>query len=143
VSACAHAAVLVLGLIGATGASAAPSFSARGSAEQVYVTGVAPSAQMSLITPAGTTLYTQQADSLGGLLFRKVPPGTGYRVRLASGGAESEPITVHSDAAKPAVAEMRKRHAAPLLKFLGELEEDEADRFIEHLSRLIAHIRSG
>jgi DNA-binding MarR family transcriptional regulator len=48
-----------------------------------------------------------------------------------------------SDAAKPAVAEMRKRHAAPLLKFLGELEEDEADRFIEHLSRLIAHIRAG
>jgi DNA-binding MarR family transcriptional regulator len=48
-----------------------------------------------------------------------------------------------SDAAKPAVAEMRKRHAAPLLKFLGELEEDEADRFIEQLSRLIAHIRAG
>jgi DNA-binding MarR family transcriptional regulator len=48
-----------------------------------------------------------------------------------------------SDAAKPAVAEMRKRHGAPLVKFLGELEEDEADRFIEHLSRLIAHIRSG
>jgi DNA-binding MarR family transcriptional regulator len=47
-----------------------------------------------------------------------------------------------SDAAKPAVAEMRKRHAAPLLKFLGELEEDEADRFIDQLSRLIAHIRA-
>lgn len=48
-----------------------------------------------------------------------------------------------SNAAKPAVAEMRKRHAAPLLKFLGELEDDEADRFIEHLGRLISHIRSG
>jgi DNA-binding MarR family transcriptional regulator len=46
-----------------------------------------------------------------------------------------------SDAAKPAVAEMRKRHAAPLLGFLGELDEEEADRFIEHLDRLIAHIR--
>jgi DNA-binding MarR family transcriptional regulator len=46
-----------------------------------------------------------------------------------------------SDAAKPAVAEMRKRHAAPLLSFLGELDEDEADQFIEHLGRLIAHIR--
>ena len=46
-----------------------------------------------------------------------------------------------SDAAKPAVAEMRERHAAPLLGFLGELEEDEADRFIEHLGRLIAHVR--
>jgi len=46
-----------------------------------------------------------------------------------------------SDAAKPAVAEMRKRNAAPLLSFLGELEEDEADQFIEHLGRLISHIR--
>ena len=46
-----------------------------------------------------------------------------------------------SDAAKPAVAEMRKRNGAPLLSFLGELEEDEADQFIEHLGRLISHIR--
>ena len=46
-----------------------------------------------------------------------------------------------SDAAKPAVAEMRKRNATPLLSFLGELEEDEADQFIEHLGRLISHIR--
>lgn len=47
-----------------------------------------------------------------------------------------------SEAAKPAVAEMRKRHAAPLLRFLGELREDEADRFIDQLTRLIAHIRA-
>ena len=93
--------MLVLGLIGAAGASAAPSFSAHGSAEQVYVTGLQPNAQMSLITPAGTTLYTQQADSLGGLLFRNVPPGSGYRVRLASTGEQSGPIKVHSDAAAP------------------------------------------
>ncbi len=91
----------VLGLITVAGASAAPSFSAHGSAQQVYVTGLAPNAQMSLITPAGTTLYTQQADSLGGLLFRNVPPGSGYRVRLASSGEQSGPITVHSDAAAP------------------------------------------
>jgi predicted acyl esterase len=100
-SACAFAAALVLGLITAAGASAAPSFSAHGSAEQVYVTGLAPNAQMSLITPAGTTLYTQQADSLGGLLFRNVPPGNGYQVRLDSTGEQSGPITVHSDAAAP------------------------------------------
>jgi uncharacterized protein len=93
--------VLVLGLLSAAGASAAPSFSARGSARQVYVTGLAPNARMSLITPGGTALYSQKADSLGGLLFRGVPPGSGYRVRLASNGTESGPITVHSDAAKP------------------------------------------
>ena len=56
---------------------------------------------MSLITPKGTTLYTQQADSLGGLLFRNVPAGSGYRVRSAPSGVESGPITVHSDAAAP------------------------------------------
>jgi uncharacterized protein len=100
-SACSFASVLALGLITAVGASAAPSFSAHGSAEQVYVTGLAPAARMSLITSNGSTLYTQQADSQGGLLFRNVPPGSGYRVRPASGGADSGPITVHSDAAKP------------------------------------------
>jgi uncharacterized protein len=99
--ACALAVVLGLALLTAAGASAAPSFSAHGSARQVYVTGLAPGAQLSLITPAGTTLYTQQADSLGGLLFRNVPPGSGYRVRLASNGEQSGPLTVHSDAAAP------------------------------------------
>ena len=94
-------AMLLAALVAAAGASAAPSFSAHGSAEQVYVTGLAANAQMSLITSGGKTLYTQDADSLGGLLFRNVPPGSGYRVRLASDGSESGPITVHSDAAKP------------------------------------------
>jgi predicted acyl esterase len=56
---------------------------------------------MSLVTSAGQTLFTQSADSLGGLLFRNVPPGRGYRVRPASGGTESGPLTVHSDKAAP------------------------------------------
>jgi DNA-binding MarR family transcriptional regulator len=47
-----------------------------------------------------------------------------------------------SDAARSAVAEMRRRHAAPLVRFLGELDEDEADRFIDHLARLVDHIKS-
>ena len=46
-------------------------------------------------------MFTQAADGLGGLLFRNVRPGSGYRVRLASNGAESGPLTVHSDAGKP------------------------------------------
>jgi hypothetical protein len=94
-------AVLALGLVNAAGAAAQPSISAHGSAEQVYVTGLSPNARMSLLRANGTTLYTQRADSLGGLLFRSVPPGKGYRVRAASGGAESAPITVHSNAAAP------------------------------------------
>lgn len=76
-------------------------FSAHGSAEQVYVTGLRHGAKASLITRSGRTLYTQHADSLGGLLFRNVPVGHGYRVRVDPHGSESGPITVHSDASKP------------------------------------------
>jgi predicted acyl esterase len=94
--------VALVGLMSAVPArAAAATFSAHGSAEQVYVTGLAPYEQMSLLTSTGTTLYTQSADSLGGLLFRNVPPGDGYRVQVYPGGAESGPITVHSDAAAP------------------------------------------
>jgi len=76
-------------------------FTATGSTEQVYVTGLASLARMSLLSPSGATLATQTADSLGGLLFQGVAPGTGYRVRLAANGEESGPITVHSNVAAP------------------------------------------
>jgi hypothetical protein len=98
------AAVLMLSLIGAPGASAASapvSFSARGSAEQVYVTGLAPNAKASLRNHMGRVVSTKRADSLGGLLFRNVRPGSGYRVRLAPRGAQSAPVTVYSDQAAP------------------------------------------
>jgi predicted acyl esterase len=81
--------------------ASASAFTAQGSAQQVYVTGLAPNAQVSLLSSKGATVYTQNADSLGGLLFRNVAPGTGYRVRLASTGEASGRITVHSDAAAP------------------------------------------
>jgi len=69
--------------------------------EQVDVTGLAPEAQTSLLNSGGETVYTQSADSLGGLLFRNVKPGAGYRVRLTATGEESGPIKVHSAAAAP------------------------------------------
>jgi len=81
------------------GAAAARRFVARGSAEQVYVTGLAPHEQASLVARDGRTVASKAADSLGGLLFPTVAPGKGYRVR--AGGTESGPITVHTDAAKP------------------------------------------
>jgi predicted acyl esterase len=82
-------------------AASASAFSAQGSVEQVYVTGLAPSAQMSLLRANGETVSTQTADSLGGLLFRHVAPGRRYRVRLSSTAEESPPITVHTQAAPP------------------------------------------
>jgi uncharacterized protein len=82
-------------------AATASAFSAHGSAEQLYVTGLAPSAQMSLLSKNGETVSTQSADALGGLLFRNVAPGSRYHVRLIPSGEESGPITVHTQAAAP------------------------------------------
>jgi predicted acyl esterase len=85
----------------ASASAASATFSAHGSAEQVYVTGLPSGASASLLTSTGSTLYTQNADSLGGLLFRNVPPGKGYRVQLNPSGPKSGSITVHSTAAAP------------------------------------------
>ncbi len=87
---------------GATDAvAAASSFTAVGSARQVYVTGVAPSTQMTLINSAGTVVATRTSSSLGGVLFRNVTPASGYKVRRVSDGAQSGSITVHSERAAP------------------------------------------
>src|ERR1700730_8600244 len=94
-------ATLVAFAVGLVTAASASAFTAQGSAKQVYVTGLAPNAQVSLLKSNGATVYTQNANSLGGLLFRNVTPGTGYRVRLTSTGQTSGPITVHSEAAAP------------------------------------------
>ncbi|MCW3034414.1 MAG: uncharacterized protein QOK19_92 [Solirubrobacteraceae bacterium] len=88
---------LAVSLVAATSASA---FTTQGSVKQVDVTGLAPNAQASLLSSKGTTVYTQNADSLGGLLFRNVAPGAGYRVRTSTGETSGK-ITVHSDAAAP------------------------------------------
>src|SRR5256714_6641628 len=85
-----------------TGVGAAEaSFHAHGSAEQVYVTGLQPHARMSLLDSAGHTVATKRADGLGGLLFRNVKPGNGYRVRPAGGGATSGKLTVLSTRPAP------------------------------------------
>jgi predicted acyl esterase len=93
------AAALTLAFTAGARAAEAP-FSAHGSVGQVYVTGLGPAAQMSLIDPGGRTVATKRADALGGLLFRGVRPGAGYRVRLSQGRATSGPLTVLS--ARPA-----------------------------------------
>jgi predicted acyl esterase len=98
--------ILVIGAFAALAVWLAPvasasAFEAHGSAKQVYVTGLPANAQASLLDSSGATVYTQNADSEGGLLFREVTPGSRYRVRVASTSEESGPITVHSDAAKP------------------------------------------
>jgi uncharacterized protein len=93
--------MLVVFAVSLVTTASAFAFDAQGSVEQVYVTGLAPNAQMALLNSSGATVYTQNADSLGGLLFRNVTPGKGYRVRLTSSGEESSSITVHSAHAAP------------------------------------------
>jgi uncharacterized protein len=91
---------LLLSSMARAHASAPLAFTAVGSVDQVYVTGLAPGAQASLISPRGTAIATQNADSLGGLLFRNVPAGDGYVVRDTAGN-QSAPLVVHTDASAP------------------------------------------
>jgi uncharacterized protein len=88
-------AVLLASLAAAASASA---FEARGSVEQLDVTGLAPNASASLLK-GHTTVATQTADEQGGLLFRNVKPGKNYRV--VSGGQESAVVTVHKYSSAP------------------------------------------
>jgi predicted acyl esterase len=97
---CAHL-FLVVAVLGFAPVSAAQAFEARGSARQVYVTGLAPHAQTRLIGPTGQTVASQSANAMGGLLFRGVKPGSGYRVRLSPGGPESGRLTVLSNQPAP------------------------------------------
>jgi DNA-binding MarR family transcriptional regulator len=46
-----------------------------------------------------------------------------------------------SEVARPAVAEMRRRNAEPVIAFLRELDEAQADEFIGTLSLLLTHLR--
>ncbi|HEU5035074.1 MAG TPA: CocE/NonD family hydrolase [Mycobacteriales bacterium] len=101
------ATALVAGLF-AAGSSAvaspgakAAAFTATGSAKQVYVTGVAGGARLALINRSGDRVATKRADSLGGAVFYKVSPGSGYRVRVLPDGPTSGRLTVHSERPAP------------------------------------------
>ncbi|HWJ80817.1 MAG TPA: CocE/NonD family hydrolase [Nocardioides sp.] len=98
-------AALALALLGLGGwssdAHAESTITAHGSAEQVYATDLAPSASVTLLDAAGGTVATEQASAEGGVLFRDVTPGDGYRLRLDADRTLSDPVTVHTTAAAP------------------------------------------
>jgi hypothetical protein len=95
------AALLVAAVgIAPPGAQAAAAIVAHGSAEQVWLTGLPAGASMTLVNSHGHKVATKRADAQGGLLFRLVTPGSGYRVRSAS-GQTSAPVTVHTTASAP------------------------------------------
>lgn len=78
----------------------AQAFEARGSVEQAYATGVEPQAEASLLDRAGKPLKTKNATAEGGVLFRNVKPGEGYRIRV-KGGETSDALTVMTKRSEP------------------------------------------
>jgi len=97
---CAAVLGLLLSAGAGTAAAAKAKFTARGSVEQVYVTGATAGEQLTLVDGAGATVATRQVNSLGGTLFRNVTPGSGYLVRGAN-NAESDPLTVLTTQSAP------------------------------------------
>jgi uncharacterized protein len=90
----------VLALVFASSAAAA-SFDAHGSVEQVYATGLPAGASTSLLDSSDQVVATRAANTLGGILFRDVTPGDGYRVRLDTTGETSAPLTVMTTQSAP------------------------------------------
>ena len=76
-------------------ASAANSLSVHGSVNQAYVTGAQPGTSVRLVRK-GKVVSTKPVGSLGGVVFRRIPAGKGYRVRAADGSA-SRRIAVMSE----------------------------------------------
>jgi DNA-binding MarR family transcriptional regulator len=48
-----------------------------------------------------------------------------------------------SDAAAPAVAELHRKNSDPLRRFLSDISDDDAERFISLLERLIEQLRDA
>ena len=92
-------ATLFTGVTGATAQEAADP-AVIGSVRQVFVTGATPGATLALRNADGVRVATTTVNRLGGAIFYEVKPGDGYRVSQA-GGPESDPVTVHTAAAKP------------------------------------------
>ncbi len=87
-------------LIAAAPAGAAKAkFSAHGSVEQVYVTDAKKGKAYDLVDADGDLVQTKEASKLGGIIFRKLEPGDGYRVQR--GSKSSKPVTVMSKRSRP------------------------------------------
>lgn len=83
---------------GSAGADvAAAAFTTIGSSEQVFVTDATPGHTLELRSAADEVVATAKADIQGSSVFRKVPSGSGFRVRDTTGSpTQSAPITVRS-----------------------------------------------
>jgi len=96
----AGAAALATSLAFSSPASAAPSFEARGSVEQVYAIELPGGAAAVLVDRRGSVVKRRRANNRGGVLFRRVKPGGGYRVRVPGEG-RSGPLRVLTKRSRP------------------------------------------
>jgi len=87
-------AMLVVAAVWLVSAASASAFSAHGSVEQVYVTRLAPNAQVSLLRSKQRNGLDADREPAGRLRCSgNVSPEAGYRVRLTASGEESGPVT--------------------------------------------------
>jgi predicted acyl esterase len=92
-------AMLALLAAGVAPARAADAPHARGGAEQAYAVGVGAHARARLLNGTGRTVARTRADAQGGVLFRALRPGRGYRIVTAHW--RSTPLAVFGDRAAP------------------------------------------
>jgi predicted acyl esterase len=93
------AVALALALSAAAAQAKAGGLVVHGSVQQIYATGLAPRATVSLLNKRGHKVATQKADPLGGIVFRNLAPGNGYRLR--AGAKRSAAVTVMPDRSAP------------------------------------------
>jgi predicted acyl esterase len=93
--------LLLLMPVGAGATGAASAYDAHGSVEQVYATGLPAGAKVTLFDANGNEVASKGADNLGGVLFREVKPGNGYRLEVGAGGLRSEALTVLTQKSAP------------------------------------------
>jgi predicted acyl esterase len=101
-----------LALVFASSAAAA-SFDAHGSVEQVYATGLPAGAGTELLDSTDTVVATRNANDLGGVLYRNVTPGTGYRLHLTSPDETSDPLAVMTQQSAPPSTDVYNQTVPP------------------------------
>lgn len=77
------------------------SFKVRQSVEQLAITHAEPGATVELRDSAGALVQSGEADALGSLMFRKVPPGEGYSVKVKDEEASNLKVMTE-EGSKPA-----------------------------------------
>ncbi len=92
-------AVALAAVLPAGASAATATFTARGSVEQVQLTGAEPGAKLTLVDKRGKKVERKTAGSLGGIVFRHIEPGGGYLVK--QGSAKTDRFRVLSDKSAP------------------------------------------